>query len=86
MIVCRFVFSRKIRGAATFDFCNTIPLRATKSPRALSDARAKPTFPLVRMKEAANLQCCRRTWQRFYTQHQEELSWALAPDDLALSA
>jgi len=24
VIVSRFLFSRKIRGAATFDFCNTI--------------------------------------------------------------
>ena len=28
-IVCRFLFSRKIRGVATFDFCNTIGLKPT---------------------------------------------------------
>jgi hypothetical protein len=46
VIAFRFVFSRKIRGPATFDFCNTIPLKAGAPATA---ARGQPSAKLIRL-------------------------------------
>jgi hypothetical protein len=41
VIVSRFLFSRKIRGAATFDFCNTIGEQRTCGAEALGPHSAR---------------------------------------------